>query len=327
MLRFSKYVLPAAAFVGLSITAVGLAQPPDGAPPKSKGERKDFFKKQGPPPGGPREEGRGGEPRSVRLDPAVEAWAKTLIEKMNDRHDTIRESARAGLVAVGRPALPLLRPIADGDDGALATAATKVIERIETGERPRFQIAFGPMGGPPMGPDGPPMPPMGEGRPPMGEGRPPMGEGRPPFPPPFGPDGRPMIPGPGGPGGGRPMALENAIAKIDLDDKQKGQVKEILEEHQTRMRDMFEKVRDGKINREEMGDAFRERHEEFMKDLREVLSEDQMKQFRELLPPPPQGGPGGRPGAGGFPGRPGAGPEGRPGPDGRPGRPPVPPKD
>lgn len=336
MFRLTRYVLPAVAFSGLTVATLALAQPPEGAPkggPKERFEKKGFGKKDGPREG-----------RSPRHDAAVESWARTLIEKINDPHDTIRDSARAGLVAIGRPALPLLRPLAEGEDGALATAASKVMDRIEAGERPPMRVAFGPgpdgpprppmpptEDGPPKGEGRPPMgegrPPMGEGRPPMGEGRPPMGEGRRPFPPFGGPEGRPGLPG------GRPMGLENAIGKLKLDDGQREKVKTIIEEQQKRMRETFEKIRDGSLKREDVPEAMRENHEQFLKDLREVLNEEQMSQFRELLPQGPPGF-GGRPGnPEGRPGfRPGNPPEGRPGNppgEGRPGRgrPPMPPKD
>jgi|GEM_PF-2824392 len=305
MFRISKYVLPAVAFGGLAIGAVSLAQPPEVGPGKEKLGKKSFLPgkdRKGPPMG----EGR--------RDAAVEAWSKTLIERINDPHDTVRDSARAGLVAVGRPALALLRPIAEGEDGALATAATKVIDRIENGGP--IGLAFGQR----INRDGPP---MGEGRPmPMGEGRPmPMGEGRPMFPPRGGPGGL----------GGRPAILETAVAKLNLNEEQKGKVRVIVDEQHKRMRETMEKMREGTFKREEISDAMRENHEEFMKDLREVLTEDQLKQLRETMGqfpgPGGPGGPGGRgPGAGGPPGeRPGR-PEGRPeGPGGPPGeRPPFP---
>src|SRR5437764_289103 len=74
-----------------------------------------------------------GKEQPGKADPAVESWVKLLAEKMTDRHDTIRESARQALVAIGRPAVPMLRKMAEGDDGATAEAARKVIARIEHG--------------------------------------------------------------------------------------------------------------------------------------------------------------------------------------------------
>jgi hypothetical protein len=150
-----------------------------GQPPEKKGfgEKKGFpgrfgEKKGTPLPFGPR--GREG-----RADPAVEAWVKVLLDKITDPHDTIRDSARAAVVAVGPPALPPLRELADGDDGAKATAARKLIAQIE-----------GTRGGP-VGPGGPGFGPVGPG----GPGGPGLG------PRPGGPGG--PVPGEG-PGGGPP---------------------------------------------------------------------------------------------------------------------------
>jgi hypothetical protein len=158
--------------------------------------------KDGPKPPPP------GKDQPSKPDPAVEAWVKTLAEKMTDRHDIIRESARQALIAVGRPAVPTLRKLAEGDDGATAEAARKVIARIEHGPDPRaFAGPGGPGGGPggfPGGPGGgfPGRP--GAGPPPGGPpGQPPGGPGGPggrPAQPPRGPDG----PRPGGPDGPRP---------------------------------------------------------------------------------------------------------------------------
>jgi len=88
------------------------------------------------PPGG-----RGGRPpanqsepkkeAAAKPDPTVDAWVKILGENMTARHDTVRESARAALVAIGKPALPALRKLAESNDSATALAASKVIERIE----------------------------------------------------------------------------------------------------------------------------------------------------------------------------------------------------
>src|SRR5262245_41414805 len=68
---------------------------------------------------------------------------------MTDRHDSIRESARAALVAIGEPALPTLKQLSEGDDSATATAAKKVIAQIEggRGRPPAAQRGFGFGGG------------------------------------------------------------------------------------------------------------------------------------------------------------------------------------
>src|SRR5260370_11572804 len=106
----------------------------------------------------------------AKPDPAVEAWVKILGDKMTDRHDTVRDSARAALVSIGKPALPSLQKLADSDDGATATAAKRVMARIESHDRRRPPPRFGrgPIGplGPGMrgGPGGRPPPMAGGGR-------------------------------------------------------------------------------------------------------------------------------------------------------------------
>lgn len=67
----------------------------------------------------------------VRSDPAMDAWVKILTERMLDRNDTIRDSARAALVELGPAALPILRKLANGDDGAAAVASRKLMAQIE----------------------------------------------------------------------------------------------------------------------------------------------------------------------------------------------------
>src|SRR5438067_10690199 len=69
---------------------------------------------------------------TLKVDAALDAWVHQLAEKMTDRHDSIRHSARLALVALGRPAVPALKKLAEGEDGASAEAAKKVIRRIES---------------------------------------------------------------------------------------------------------------------------------------------------------------------------------------------------
>jgi len=111
----------------LALTQTGIAQPPAG--PRGEGRR------EGPP----RESlSKKEEPKK---DPNIDAWAETLVSKIADRSDTIRDSARAGLVALGHAALPALKKAADGSDLPTAEAARKVIGRIEHKGGPG---AFGP---------------------------------------------------------------------------------------------------------------------------------------------------------------------------------------
>jgi hypothetical protein len=211
MMWVKKVLAPVALVVGLGVAAIGFAQPADGddeqdpQPGQKKGFEKKLFDRKGGFPGFEKkaepkadpqpqpEPRRGGQPnpggRGERGDPAVDAWVGVLIGKITDPHDTIRDSARGALVGVGRPALPALQRLADGDDGAKAVAAKKVIAMIE------HTSGRGPMAGPPMGGRGGDGGRGGEGdRGRGGEGD--RGPGRPGFPGAGGPPGF----GPGGPG-------------------------------------------------------------------------------------------------------------------------------
>ena len=125
----------------LALTQTGIAQPPAG--PRGEGRR------EGPP----RESlSKKEEPKK---DPNIDAWAETLVSKIADRSDTIRDSARAGLVALGHAALPALKKAADGSDLPTAEAARKVIGRIEH-KGHRGPGTMGAPGGPKrVGPGGP----------------------------------------------------------------------------------------------------------------------------------------------------------------------------
>lgn len=203
MFWLSKVVAPLALVAGTvgACAAIGAADdgaqpppPPPGAggfqPPFGKGfpgqppfkgfERKGD-KKDEPKRGEPkRDEPKRGERPQPKADPTVEAWLRVLLDKITDPHDTVRDSARGAVVGVGRPAVPALERLANGDDPAKAVAARKLLAEIERG--PRGPMGGPPFGGPPMGPmfGGPrgPMGPMGPmfGGPPRGE-RGPMGQG------------------------------------------------------------------------------------------------------------------------------------------------------
>lgn len=205
----TKVLAPLALLGGATAGAISLAQPPGGegqekrnqpfdrkAPGFQPGEKKGGgpFGPGGQPPGpgsGPRGPMGGG---SGSTDPDVDAWLRVLIEKMNDPHDTIRDSARAGIVAIGPAAIPKLRQLADGHDGAKAVAARRLIGMIEQHHRGPGN-GFGPGPGAPggLGPRGP-----GNEAAPGGPGPRPGGPGV----GPAGPGPRPNAPS--GPGGVRP---------------------------------------------------------------------------------------------------------------------------
>jgi hypothetical protein len=236
----------------------------------------------------------------AKVDKDVEAWIKVLADKIADRHDSIRESARHALIAVGKPALPALQKLADGDDGAAAEAAKRVIARIEGGHdghhgrhgRHGFPGGMGHQhpggrghmpphpGDPGAGPHpgGPFGHPGGFGRHPGapgdGPGAPGTG-GAPGFPPGhpggFGPPpgGPPGVGGPGGPG----AMMERAMKDLNLTDAQKTKVQEVL-----------------KAQGEKAHEAFEKMHEDFMKAIKGVIDEEQFKKLEKNLPKPPAPG-------------------------------------
>ena len=191
---------------GLGLGSVAYAQPPGGERerPREEPRREQPREAQRERP---REEPRREQPRNPESPRAgrshVEEWMRMLAEHMIDPHDTVRDSARAALVAIGEPAIPMLRNMANGPDDARAVAARKVIEAIERSHRRPGPAPYagrpGPVGGPetarmsggfggPMGRGGPPF--MSGGSAPFGRG--PMTGGF---------SGRPMGVGPMGPMG------------------------------------------------------------------------------------------------------------------------------
>ena len=73
----------------------------------------------------------------TKVDRDLQAWFKILTEKMTDRHDSIRDSARTALASLGTKVLPALRMLETSEDGATAEAARRVVRRIEGAARLR----------------------------------------------------------------------------------------------------------------------------------------------------------------------------------------------
>ncbi len=143
----TRLIVPAVLAAGVAVSAGEWTQPPEGEQSGEKKsapfEKKRGFEKKGFGPGfGQRGEFKQrGEGRNRGTDTSVDAWLRTLAERITDPHDTIRDSARAGLVAAGQRAVPMLERISQGDDDARATAARKVMEEI--GRQNRRPGGFG----------------------------------------------------------------------------------------------------------------------------------------------------------------------------------------
>ena len=92
------------------------------------------------PNNGPRDWGKGPMPDGKgfvnpnmtppKPDKELEAWIKILAEKMTDRNDNIRNSARRALVSVGPDAMFSLKEMTQSKDAATAVAARNVMMEI-----------------------------------------------------------------------------------------------------------------------------------------------------------------------------------------------------
>jgi len=270
-----KFVV-AGALCGAAVATTGiLAQPPE-------------REKKGAQPAQPKRDG--GERKSsepVKADPAVDAWVKVLLEKLTDPHDTVRDSARAGLVTVGRQAVPSLQKLADGEDGAKATAARKLIGEIQG--REQRQGGFGNPGFP--GPGGG----FPDGRPPVGPGQPGLPGGNEP-----GRGGPGGIGGQAGPLGGPLAGVERIVADLKLSDKEQKQVKELIEKAKKEAQEIMAEAREKNVGREELGKAMEKMHEALFKGLKPLLTDEQFERLEKAMSgrrpgQPEEPRPGGRP--------------------------------
>ncbi len=282
----------------------------------------------------------------------VDAWVQSLAAHLTDSNEVIANSARTGLVAVGRPAVPALQKIADGSDTTKAEVARRVIQRIEQGGLMggggMRQGGPGGLGGPGAGPQGPGGPggypggPQGPGAPyPGGPGAPPPGGGPYPSGPgagaypggpggpggqfPGGPDGRPGGGGFGGPGGGAGFGggfgggmgggagIEMALMGLGLSRDQQPKVDAAWKAQQEKSRALFWKGAYGDATQEELRTARQALQQDFIKSLEGALTPDQYQRLQEMMQRGPQGGFGG-PGGGMRGGPGGGGPQGPPPP-------------
>jgi len=235
----------------------------------------------------------GGSPMGERRadpkpDAQVDAWVKTLTDKMNDPHDTIRDSSRAGILSVGRAALPALKKFADGDDGAKATAARRLMEAIERGPGMPGMLAGGPM--PPFGGRGG----INGGAGPRGEGRRP--DAAPDATPGAAPDRRPDAPAVPATAGSRVSPIAESLKDIKLNDKQQKQVNELRETFEKTMQATMTQVREGKIEQADVREKMQKLRDNMLKEMKDVLTAEQFAQFEEAMKKNrPMGGPGERP--------------------------------
>ncbi|NBR06393.1 MAG: hypothetical protein EBT92_11545 [Planctomycetes bacterium] len=92
-------------------------------------------------------------------DKELEAWIKILAEKMTDRNDNIRNSARKALVSIGPAAMFSLKEMTESKDAATAVAARNVMMEISRSTMQQNMMMMQRGGMPFGGPKG--MPGMG----------------------------------------------------------------------------------------------------------------------------------------------------------------------
>ena len=86
-----------------------------------------------------------------RPDKELESWIKILADKMTDRNDDIRNSARRALVSMGPAAMFSLKEMTESKDAATAVAARNVMMEIGRSEMQKnmmMQRGGMPFGGP-----------------------------------------------------------------------------------------------------------------------------------------------------------------------------------
>jgi Spy/CpxP family protein refolding chaperone len=227
------------------------------------------------------------QPKKGRLaektDQGAQAWVQELAKHFSDKNPTVRHSARAGLLAAGKAALPALRKIAEGDDDA-ADIAQMMIASIERGRPGLPGLAEMPFRFEMRRPATP------EKKEPRQRPVKKVEAPKPPEPkkaetPPTRSRITVVVPGvrPG-------MGIDRAMRNLDLTEKQRAKIEEITTDLQKKIKDMTQKVRDGSLDRSKLRAEVDKVQDEVRKRIKEVLTEEQRKKF--------EAGPGGGRGSG-----------------------------
>jgi hypothetical protein len=247
--------------------------------------------------------------KEVKTEAAVEAWIAELVRHFSDKNRTIRASARAGLVGAGPAAVPALRKIAAGDDDASDIARILIahIQRRGRGNYAWPGLALRDLPSTERVAPKTPTPPT--------RSRP---AAKSPAPTPAPTPRRPAeqkkpqpSPRPERPARAPSAVLGRAVKGLDLTDKQKSQVNEILAANQKKVQELAQKVRRRELNSTKAREAMDKLQEGLRKDLQKVLTGEQYKKIENMLKSPRSrgaGGSGGRPSESGptKPTRPGA---------------------
>jgi hypothetical protein len=262
---------------------------------------------------GPREDNRGPMPgmggkgfMNPMMPPKpgkeLEAWIKVLAEKMTDRNDDIRNSARRALVSMGPAAIYSLKEMTESKDAATAVAARNVM--MEIGRSTMQQNMMMQRGGMPFGgPQGKPgmggwgkMNPQDMNRK-AGPGGPPREGDRK-----GGPEaGRPETERKGRPEGERkanppregdrgsrpeagPEARERMLNDLNLSKDVRAKVEGIMNTQQEKIKDAIAKGREANGDREKMMAEIRELQQNMMMSLKEAMGEEKFQEFMKNAP-------------------------------------------
>jgi hypothetical protein len=262
---------------------------------------------------GPREDNRGPMPgmggkgfmnpmMPPKPDKELEAWIKVLAEKMTDRNDDIRNSARRALVSMGPAAIYSLKEMTESKDAATAVAARNVM--MEIGRSTMQQNMMMQRGGMPFGgPQGKPgmggwgkMNPQDMNRK-AGPGGPPREGDRK-----GGPEaGRPETERKGRPEGERkanppregdrgarpeagPEAKERILNELKLSKDVRAKVEGIINTQQEKIKDAIAKGREANGDREKIMAEVRELQQNMVKSLKEAMGEEKFQEFMKNAP-------------------------------------------
>jgi len=236
-----------------------------------------------------------------RPDKELEAWIKILAEKMTDRNDDIRNSARRALVSVGPAAMFSLKEMTESKDAATAVAARNVMMEIGRSTMQKNMMMQrggmpfgGPQGKPGMGgwgkmnpqdmnrkagPGGPPREGDRGARPEAGKpetGRP-EGERK------AGPANPPREGDRRGPGVG-PEARERMLNDLNLSKDVRAKVESIMNTQQEKIKDVISKGREANGDREKIMAEVRELQQNMAMSLKEAMGEEKFKAFMKNAP-------------------------------------------
>lgn len=236
-----------------------------------------------------------------RPDKELEAWIKILAEKMTDRNDDIRNSARRALVSVGPAAMFSLKEMTESKDAATAVAARNVMMEIGRSTMQKNMMMQrggmpfgGPQGMPGMGgwgkmnpqdmnrkagPGGPPREGDRGARPEAGKpetGRP-EGERK------AGPANPPREGDRRGPGVG-PEARERMLNDLNLSKDVRAKVESIMNTQQEKIKDVIAKGREANGDREKIMAEVRELQQNMAMSLKEAMGEEKFKAFMKNAP-------------------------------------------